>query len=283
MSDKQIASLYIVATPIGNLADMTPRAIDVLRHVDLIAAEDTRHSGLLLQHFAINTPCQSLHEHNEEQKSQHLLHRLEQGESIALISDAGTPLISDPGYNLVSLVRKHGFPVIPVPGCCAAIAALSVSGLPADHFRFEGFLPHKAKARQQTLSALCQAPQTLIFYESPRRLQQTIQDIVTIFGSDRRVCMARELTKLHETVVTKPAGDLLQWLMADRQQQKGECVLLIEGQRQPRDPLNEETARVLGILLEVLPVKQAASVAASILNIRKNSAYTQALNIQKKQ
>lgn len=282
MSENEIACLYIVATPIGNLADMSQRAIEILQSVDVIAAEDTRHSGFLLQHFAIKTPSVSLHDHNEQERSETLLTRLQQGESIALISDAGTPLISDPGYKLVSLVREHGIPVIPIPGSCAVIAALSASGLPSDRFSFEGFLPSKQGARLQTLEKLAADTRTLIFYDSPRRLQSTLIDMVTIFGEERRVCLARELTKLHETINTKPLAELLDWVSNDANQQRGECVLLVEGAKQHQDASEVEVNRVLNLLLKELPVKKAAAITSALLGVSKNNAYEMALKLQHK-
>lgn len=274
------ACLYIVATPIGNLSDMSGRAIEILQEVDLIAAEDTRHSGRLLQHFSISTPMISLHQHNEQQRSEVLLAKLEQGESVALISDAGTPLISDPGYRLVSLVRENNITVIPVPGACALIAALSASGLPSGRFIFEGFLPSKQGARQLTLQSLQTETRTLIFYESPRRLMATLADMITVFGADRKACLARELTKLHETIETSPLNKLLEWVAIDSQQLKGECVLLLEGAEQRQTADEAEMQRVLTILLKDLPVKRAAAVTAALLDVSKNEAYQLALKFQ---
>jgi len=282
VSDNQIACLYIVATPIGNLSDMSQRAIDILQSVDLIAAEDTRHSGILLQHFAIKTPSISLHDHNEEQRSEVLLAKLQQGESIALISDAGTPLISDPGYKLVSLVREHNIKVIPIPGSCAVITALSASGLASDRFTFEGFLPPKQGARRQILEALVDESRTLIFYESPRRLVDTLNDMVAIFGGSRRACVARELTKLHETIMTQPLDELLDWVSENKNQQKGEAVLLVEGLKKKVDSSETEINRVLTLLLKDLPVKKAAAIASSLLEVSKNTAYDMALKLQQK-
>ena len=282
MSNLEQACLYIVATPIGNLSDMSQRAIDILQSVDVIAAEDTRHSGFLLQHFSITTPSISLHDHNELQRSETLLEKLQQGESVALISDAGTPLISDPGYKLVSLVRENEIPVVPVPGSCAVIAALSASGLPSDRFSFEGFLPSKQGARQQSLQALVDENRTLIFYDAPRRLQGTLTDMVAIFGADRQACIARELTKLHETITTKPLGELLAWVSDDSNQLKGECVLLVEGIKQQKDSSETEINRVLSLLLKELPVKKAAAITASLLEVSKNTAYDMALKLQQK-
>ena len=282
MTDTKTASLYIVATPIGNLSDMSQRAIETLQSVDVIAAEDTRHSGILLQHFSIKTPSISLHDHNESQRSEILLARLQQGESVALISDAGTPLISDPGYKLVSLVRDHDIPVVPVPGSCAVIAALSASGLPSDRFTFEGFLPSKQGARQQALQLLIDESRTMIFYDAPRRLQGTLTDMIEIFGGERQACIAREITKLHETITTKPLAELLDWVSGDSNQQKGECVLLLEGVKQQKDSSETEINRVLSLLLKELPVKKAAAITSSLLEVSKNTAYDMALKLRQK-
>ncbi len=280
MSENQSAILYIIATPIGNLSDISQRALDTLQEVEVIAAEDTRHSGTLLQHYAISTPMISLHEHNEQQRSEVLLARLQQGESIALISDAGTPLISDPGYRLVSLVREHHIRVVPIPGSCALISALSASGLPSDRFSFEGFLPSKQGARQQALEALANDARTLIFYESPRRLQASLADMVTIFGDDRPACLARELTKLHETITTKPLAELLAWVNEDSNQQRGECVVLVEGIKEQKPSSEIEINQMLTLLLKELPVKKAAAITASLLDVSKNTAYDMALKLK---
>ena len=280
MSENQPATLYIVATPIGNLSDISQRAIDTLQEVDVIAAEDTRHSGHLLQHYSITTPMISVHEHNEQHRSEMLLTRLQQGESVALISDAGTPLISDPGYRLVSLVREHDIRVVPIPGSCALISALSASGLPSDRFSFEGFLPSKQGARQQTLESLVNDSRTLIFYESPRRLQACLTDMVATFGENRLACLARELTKLHETITTKPLAELLDWVNSDSNQQRGECVLLVEGIKEQIESSEIEINHMLTILLKELPVKKAAAVTASLLDVSKNIAYEMALKLK---
>jgi len=261
---------------------MSQRAIETLQSVDVIAAEDTRHSGILLQHFSIKTPSISLHDHNESQRSEILLARLQQGESVALISDAGTPLISDPGYKLVSLVRDHDIPVVPVPGSCAVIAALSASGLPSDRFTFEGFLPSKQGARQQALQLLVDESRTMIFYDAPRRLQGTLTDMIEIFGGERQACIAREITKLHETITTKPLAELLDWVSGDSNQQKGECVLLLEGVKQQKDSSETEINRVLSLLLKELPVKKAAAITSSLLEVSKNTAYDMALKLRQK-
>jgi len=282
VTEQQTASLYIVATPIGNLSDMSARAIEVLQEVAVIAAEDTRHSGHLLQHFSINTPMISVHEHNEQQRCETILTRLQQGESVALISDAGTPLISDPGYRLVSFVREHGIDVIPVPGSCALITALSASGLPSDRSSFEGFLPAKQGARRQILETLANESRTLIFYESPRRLQASLTDMKDVIGEQRQACIARELTKLHETITTKPLLELLEWVSSDHYQQKGECVVLIEGIKEQLDSSDTEVNRILSLLLKELPVKKAAAITASLLEVSKNKAYDMALKLQQK-
>lgn len=278
----QAGQLFIVATPIGNLADLSSRAIDTLQSVDMVAAEDTRHSKPLLQHFGIHTPLLSLHEHNEQQRSELLLQRLQAGESIALISDAGTPLISDPGYRLVSLVKRHDIPVVPVPGSCALIAALSVSGIASDKFSFEGFLSPKQGARRQHLETLKNSEHSLIFYESPRRLLDTLKESIEIFGPERRACLARELTKVHETITTRPLAELAQWVESDSNQQRGECVLLIEGAPEAVSADEQELSRVLSLLLDDLPVKKAAAIAAAITGGKKNEAYQLALKLQQK-
>ena len=222
-------ALYVVATPIGNLADMSQRAVDVLAQVDRIAAEDTRRSGRLLQHFSITTPMLALHEHNERDLAPRLVEQLQQGESLAVISDAGTPLISDPGYNLVRLAHEAGVSVVPIPGASALICALSASGLPTDRFVFEGFLPAKAVSRRARLEALRSETRTLIFYESSHRLVECLHDMQVVFGVDRYVVLARELTKQFETLHGDGVRNLLHWVQDDPNQQKGEMVLLVQG------------------------------------------------------
>lgn len=282
MTAIQPGQLFVVATPIGNLTDFSERAITTLQEADLIAAEDTRHSKPMLQHFAITTPLLSLHEHNEQQRSELLLQRLQAGESIALISDAGTPLISDPGYRLVLLVKSHGIRVVPIPGCCALIAALSASGIASERFSFEGFLPPKAGARRQRLMQLQNDQRSLIFYETPRRLLDMLNDCVDIFGAHRRACLARELTKIHETIETRPLSELRDWVAQDSNQQRGECVLLIEGASEAVTADEQELQRVLALLLPELPVKKAAGIAAGITGGSKNVAYQLALKLQQK-
>lgn len=272
--------LYIVPTPIGNLADMVPRAIEVLQTVDLIAAEDTRHSGKLMQHFQISTPMISYHDFSSEQKAQDLLDRLKAGKNIALISDAGTPLISDPGYRLVSAAREEGINVIPIPGACAAIAALSASGLPSDRFAFEGFPPAKNSARRAFYQALVQDSRTLIFYESPHRIQASLADLLEVFGPERRMVMAREISKTFETFLSGTISSVLAIVEQDPDQQKGEIVLLVAGYQSPeqQEELSPEACRVMSLLLdEKLPVKQAASLAAAITGEKKNRLYDWAL------
>jgi 16S rRNA (cytidine1402-2'-O)-methyltransferase len=273
-------TLYLVATPIGNLGDMTPRAVEVLNEVDVIAAEDTRHSGKLLQHFGIRTPCLAYHEHNERQQCDTLVARLQTGESIALISDAGTPLVSDPGFHLVRAARQAGVAVVPLPGASALIAALSASGLPSDRFVFEGFLPAKTMARRQRLEALASDPRTLIFYESTHRIEACLADMVAVFGPDRRAVVARELTKRFETIHDDRLGELPAWLAADENRRRGEFVVLVEGAAQIQgDETDAEVQRLLTILMEELPLKQAAALAARISGRKKNALYRLALEL----
>ncbi len=282
MAVSETGCLYIVATPIGNLGDISLRAIETLKTVDLIAAEDTRHSKYMLDNQQISTSTISLHEHNEQQRSQLLLEKLQQGQSIALISDAGTPLISDPGYRLVTLVRSAGIKVIPIPGSCALIAAISASGLPSDRFAFEGFLPPKAGARQQRLTLLADETRTLIFYESPKRIVGTLNDMQQIFGVERQACLARELTKIHETIETRPLQELAQWVAADNNQQKGEIVLLVAGAVEALSADEQAMQRLLTLLLPEMPVKKAAAITAEWLSVSKNVAYQLALKLQQK-
>lgn len=271
--------LYIVPTPIGNLGDITARALETLQSVQLIAAEDTRHSARLLQHFGITTPMWALHDHNERAQADRIVQRLSEGENIALISDAGTPLISDPGYHLVRKVREAGFQVIPLPGACALIAALSASGLPTNRFAFEGFLPAKALARQQRLEAVVDDPRTLMFYESPHRLLASLETMLSVLGPDRYVVMARELTKTFETIHGDRLGALVEWIKADSNQQKGEFVLLVHGAETELEAqeLSADERRVLTLLLEELSVKQASALAAKICNSKKKKLYQAAL------
>jgi 16S rRNA (cytidine1402-2'-O)-methyltransferase len=277
------AILYVVSTPIGNLQDLTPRAIETLNRVDLIAAEDTRHSGRLMQHFAISTPMVALHDHNERQRAQSLVQKLAEGQSIALISDAGTPLISDPGYHLVSAVRDAGYQVVPVVGPCALIAGLSVSGLATDRFSFYGFLPAKSSGRRQQLQQLERVTHTQVFYESPHRIVATVDDIVAVMGANRRLVLARELTKTFETVYGAKASEVQAWLAADHNQQKGEFVVLLEGaEPQQLQEIGPEEERMLTLLLAELPIKKAAAITASMTGHKKKALYDRALELQGK-
>lgn len=273
-------TLYIVATPIGNLDDITLRAINTLKQVDLIAAEDTRHSGLLLQHLGIKAKLFALHDHNEQEKSQLLIEKLKSGLSIALISDAGTPLINDPGYHLVKACRENNINVVPIPGACAAIAALSVAGLPSDRFSYEGFLPAKTKARQDYLTTLIDEPRTMIFYESTHRLLDTLHDMQTIWGSDRQIVLAKELTKTWETIVHFSIKDLIEWLEEDSNRQKGEFVLIAEGVGKTDDVIDAKAINTLKLLLNELPLKKAAAITAEIYGVKKNQLYQLGLTFQ---
>jgi 16S rRNA (cytidine1402-2'-O)-methyltransferase len=279
--------LYVVATPIGNLADISQRALAVLAGVDLIAAEDTRHSGRLLQQYQITSKTLALHDHNERDRAPDVVAKLAQGKSVALISDAGTPLISDPGFHLVRLAREQGIKVVPVPGASAMIAALSAAGLPSDRFVFEGFLPSKATARKKRLEAMAAETRTLIFYEAPHRLLDTLADMVSVFGADRHVVLARELTKTFETIKGDAVGALLEWVSADADQQKGEMVLLVKGVSTDASEENDiannaEAQRILKILLEDLPLSQASALAAKITGCKKKPLYQFSLSLGKK-
>ncbi len=272
-------TLYVVATPIGNLADMVPRAIETLQMVAVIAAEDTRHSARLLAHFDIKTPAIAYHDHSDERSTAQLIHRLNAGESVALISDAGTPLISDPGYRLVRMAREQSIHVVPIPGACAMIAALSAAGLPSDRFAFEGFLPAKQVARCAFLQTLVNDSRTLIFYEAPHRILETLQDMVTVFGAEREVVMARELTKTFETIKGDKMAALAEWVAADPNQQRGEIVLLVQGiGKAELSEMTREQLQVMTILLDELPVKQAAAIGAKITGLKKNFLYQWALD-----
>ncbi|AKP72792.2 Ribosomal RNA small subunit methyltransferase I [Piscirickettsia salmonis] len=274
------ACLYIVATPIGHLGDLTSRAIEVLKEVAVIAAEDTRHSKRLLQHFSIQTPMITLHEHNEREQAFALLARIKQGESMALISDAGTPLVSDPGYHFVRLAHELGVKVVPIPGASALIAALSVSGLASDEFRFVGFLPAKSSGRGQRLQSLSADTATLIFYEAPHRIYDCIAQMAEIFGAEREACIARELTKQYETIKKAPLAELITWLDSDSNQQRGEFVVLVAGaEKKPEEALSAEDERIMGLLLEQLKVKAAAQLAAEITGKSKRDFYQYALSL----
>lgn len=282
MSESKVtpSTLYIVATPIGNLGDITARALEVLSQVDIIACEDTRHTQKLLSAFAIKNKTLSMHDHNERQRQDYIASLLQEGKSIALVSDAGTPLISDPGFHLVRHCRSLGLAVSPVPGACAAISALSVAGLPTDRFSFEGFLPSKSGARQSTLLALANEPRTMVFYDAPRRAIDTIQDIVKTLGGERHVVIARELTKTFETVHSDSAESLLEWLEQDPNQLKGEMVLIIEGYKVDVNEISSEVIKTLKLLLSEMKPKKACAIAAEIHGVKKNALYDIALSLK---
>ncbi|QDH70964.1 16S rRNA (cytidine(1402)-2'-O)-methyltransferase [Marilutibacter alkalisoli] len=267
------ATLYIVATPIGHLGDMSPRALDTLRGAAAVCAEDTRHTRQLLAHFGIERPLLALHQHNEDAQVAQLVQRLLAGESLALVSDAGTPLVSDPGFRLVRAARAAGIPVSPVPGACAAIAALSVAGLASDRFAFEGFLPAKAGARRERLARLASEPRTLIFYESAHRIEESLADMVTAFGTDRPAVLARELTKLFETVLDGSLGELRERVAADPNQRKGEFVLIVEGAGDDADAKIIEGRRLYAKLAEHLPPSTAAKLAAELSGAPRKALY----------
>ena len=272
-------SLYVVATPLGNLQDITQRALAVLAAVDVIAAEDTRHSQRLLDVFGIRTRMLALHEHNEQAAAGQLVELLAQGRQLALITDAGTPAISDPGARAVARVRAAGHPVVPVPGACAAVAALSVSGFAEQGFRFVGFLPVKSAARRSVLARLVDDPDALVFHEAPHRVLECVADMAAVFGPGREILIARELTKLYEETVRLPLGEAAAWFAADPNRSRGEFVLVLAG-APVSTGLDAEAERVLGLVLQVLPVKTAARVAADITGMPKNLLYARALALK---
>lgn len=282
MSEKNVGTLYIVATPIGNLGDMTMRAVEVLGRVDKIAAEDTRHSSALLKHFSISKPALSLHNFNERERVAQVITALQQGESIALISDAGTPLISDPGYHLVREAKAQGITVIPIPGACALIAALSASGLPTDKFIFEGFLPAKAEARRQQLLTFMHEPRTVIFYEAPHRLLDTLQAMLQVFGGARKAVVAREISKVYESISSGDIQTLADYYASHADECRGEVVILLEGVEAADDvKVSMRPQEVLKILLDELPLKQAVALAGKITGEKKNLLYDAALEMKK--
>lgn len=272
--------LYIVATPIGNLADINQRALDTLTEVDLVACEDTRHTQKLLSAFSIKNKTISLHDHNERDRQDYLASLLQQGQSIALVSDAGTPLISDPGFHIVRHCRQLGLKVVPIPGACAAIAALSVAGLPTDRFTFEGFLPPKTGPRKSVFQSLAQEPRTMVFYDAPRRAIDTVEDIVEVLGGERHIVIARELTKTFETVYADSAENLLEWLRQDPNQLKGEMVLIVEGAKIDVDAIPEKAISTLKLLLTEMKPKRACAIAAEIHGVKKNALYDIALTLK---
>lgn len=274
------SSLYVVATPLGNLGDISQRALDVLRCADIIAAEDTRHSQRLLDAFGIRVRLTALHQHNEQKAADQLVHWLAEGKRVALISDAGTPAISDPGARAVARVRQAGFAVVPVPGACAAVAALSVSGFAEGGFRFVGFLPPKSAARLTVLSGLVGERDALVFYEAPHRVVECVTDMLAAFGAARELLVAREMTKLHEEIVRLPLGEAVAWFAADDNRVRGEFVLVVQGAPEP-EGLSAEAERVLGLLLAELPLKTAARLAADISGEPKNALYARALVLKR--
>lgn len=278
--------LYVVATPIGNLGDLSPRAREVLAACALVAAEDTRHTGALLKYCGITTPLMSLHDHNERQRAGGIVQRLVDGASIALVSDAGTPAISDPGFDVVRAAAAAGIEVVAVPGACAAVAALSVAALPTDRFCFEGFVPARAGARRARLEALQAEPRTLVFYESPHRVADMLEDCAAAFGAGRAATVAREITKLHETVYRGSLGDLAALARAGGDFARGEIVVVVAGApdlggaEEGEDGHGGTLDRVLTVLLAELPLKQAAHLAAKIAQVRDNEAYKRALHLK---
>ncbi|MDG1447923.1 MAG: 16S rRNA (cytidine(1402)-2'-O)-methyltransferase [Porticoccaceae bacterium] len=282
MNSNQSGKLYIVATPIGHLGDMVPRAVETLQSVSVIACEDTRHSKKLLSHFSIDKPCIAYHDHTDKKSSYSILKRLRDGEDVALISDAGTPLISDPGYRLVSEARQQGYSVIPIPGASAVIAALSVSGLPTDKFKFMGFLPAKSTQRKTSLSAVKGNTETMVYYEAPHRITDTIADMLDIFGADRPAFMAREISKTFETYLQGSLAELLDLVRADSNQQRGEMVLVIGGAATETETVSVDAEKILGLLLKELPLTKAASLTAKMTGGDKKQLYQLGLAIQDK-
>ena len=267
--------LYIVATPIGNLQDITQRALETFAQVDLIAAEDTRHSGLLLSHYGIKKPFFALHDHNEQEKAHILVEKLKQGSNIALISDAGTPLISDPGFHLVRQCREAGIRVVPLPGACAAITALCASGIASDRFCFEGFLPAKSKARKDKLENIAEEDRTLIFYESTHRILDTLEDMQAVLGEERYIVLAREMTKTWETITGNTIKNLREWLLEDPNRTKGEMVLIVESKPKSdnNDEISPQAVKALELIAEELPLKKAAAIVAELYGYKKNALY----------
>lgn len=271
----------MVATPIGNLGDLSPRAREVLANVSLIAAEDTRHTGQLLQSFGIATPLTSMHEHNESQKSAALLDRVARGESVALVSDAGTPLISDPGFDLIAAARQRNIPVIAVPGPCAAIAAISVAGLPTDRFAFEGFLPSKSAARRTQLESLVAETRTLVFYEAPHRLTEVLRDMAAVLGADRRATVSRELTKRFETTYSGSLAELAAAAGRDENMSRGEIVIVVTGApEQAHDAVALDAQQLLRALLDELSPAQAAKIASRLTGIKRSELYELAMRLK---
>lgn len=281
---KTKGTLYVVATPIGNLGDITLRALETLKSADAIAAEDTRHTSGLLSHFGVSKKLLAVHEHNEHQSAEKLLTQLKAGKNIALVTDAGTPGISDPGAVVVDFIRKAGVKVVPIPGVSAVIAALSASGIIQNGFLFHGFLPASGAARRKALEVLKTQTVTLVFYEAPHRIVESIADMATVLGVERRVTFARELTKTFETIYSCDLADAVIWLQADTNQQRGEFVLLVEAAAaKVAEEFSEEVVRILKLLLADLPLKQAVKLAAEITNEKKNDLYEFALRLKNTQ
>lgn len=276
-----IPVLYIVATPIGNLKDITYRAVEVLNAVDYILVEDKRQSGKLLSHYQIDKPLIAYHEHSDDKQSDKIVALLQQGMNIALISDAGTPLISDPGYRLLQKLRATEVKVVPIPGPSALIAAMSSSGLPTDRFSFEGFLPAKNQARETVLERLKNESRTMVFYEAPHRIVDTVNSMVTIFGEARQICLARELTKTFETINCLPAAALADWIASDENQQRGEMVLVVEGvKEQKTQDLAEQHQQLIALLVDELPPKKLSKIIADYANINKKIVYDYILSLK---
>ena len=273
-------TLYVVATPIGNLEDLSARAVRILSEVDLIAAEDTRHSAALLRHHGIETQLRAYHEFNEQSAARALLDLLREGRNIALISDAGTPLISDPGYRVVAMAHDESLRIVPVPGASAPVAALSASGLAPDRFCFEGYLPEKPAGRRVRLAELVREPRTLIFFEAPHRIEASLADMSAAFGGDRPAAIARELTKRFETVRRGSLEDLCKWLSGDPDQRRGEFVVVVQGATVPDQPGDDESRRILEVLLRYLSVKDAATVAAELTGRGRRQLYALALELR---
>ncbi|MFT6388990.1 MAG: 16S rRNA (cytidine1402-2'-O)-methyltransferase [Cellvibrionaceae bacterium] len=276
--------LYIVATPIGNLGDISQRAIETLSRVDYVAAEDTRHSARLINHLNITASMIAYHDYSDERRLKKICQDLLDGQSVALISDAGTPLISDPGYQLVKLIREQGIQVVPIPGACALISALSAAGLPTDRFAFEGFLPAKGSSRKAYLQLLARDSRTLVFYESTHRLLDSLEDMSAIFGDERSAVIARELTKTFETITSGSIRELIDNAVADKNQRRGEFVIMVHGYKMPENEItiDQSVVGTMMILLKELPIKQAAAIGAKLTGLKKRDLYQWALDNKQK-
>ncbi|MGH8717781.1 MAG: 16S rRNA (cytidine(1402)-2'-O)-methyltransferase [Burkholderiales bacterium] len=282
MAEKIHTALYVVATPIGNLRDITLRALDVLKAVDVVAAEDTRKTRVLLEHYSISPRLIALHAHNENEAGEKVIALLQQGKSVALVSDAGTPGISDPGAKVSARVRQAGFPVVPLPGANAALAAFSASGLDASQVAICGFLPRTESQRRTALEGLKSHQAALIFYEAPHRIVSTVNDMAEILGEERSSVVARELTKIHESFFSGTLREAKRWLQEDANNRKGEFVVIVEGEAQREQPDNAATARILKTLADELPLKQAATLAAEITGLSRKKLYALGLELKNK-